>query len=213
MFSSLISLLFISITCLRAEAAQNALQQVTNFGSNPTNTQMFVYKPSKLASPPPLIVAIHWCHGTAQDSFNGNQYATLADTYGYIVVYPNAPSSDGCWDVHTPATLTHNAGGDSLGIASMIRYAIANYGVDAQRVFVTGTSSGAMMTEVLAGAYPDLFQAGSAWAGVPYACFAGTDSWNGDCADGKITKTAAQWVRFNTVSSSLLLLMYSVYVG
>lgn len=50
-----------------------------------------------------------------------------------------------------------------------------------------------MMTEVLLGAYPDVFKAGSAFAGVPFGCFAGTTSWSDDCAKGRITKTAQQW--------------------
>ena len=62
--------------------------------------------------------------------------------------YPDAPDSGGCWDVHSDATLTHDAGGDSLGIASMVRYTIDQYGADPSRVFATGTSSGAMMTNV-----------------------------------------------------------------
>jgi len=174
-------------------AAAGSLQQVTNFGSNPTGVQMFVYKPSKLASPPPLIVAMHYCTGTAQAYFSGTQYANLADTHGFIVVYPDAPDSGGCWDVHTNATLTHNAGGDSLAIASMVRYAISTYGVDASRVFATGTSSGAMMTNVLMGAYPDLFKAGAAFSGVPYGCFAGAGLWNSACAQGQLIKTPQQW--------------------
>lgn len=175
---------------------------------------MFVYKPTRLASPPPLIVAIHFCTGTAQQYFSSTQYANLADTYGFIVVYPNAPRSGGCFDVNTNATLTHNGGGDSQGIASMVQYAITNYGVDKTRVFVTGTSSGAMMTNgalnkspnsfhysnssphlVMAGSYPDIFQAASAYSGVPFGCFAGASSWNSQCANGQLSKTAAQWVR------------------
>ncbi|KIJ63843.1 carbohydrate-binding module family 1 protein [Hydnomerulius pinastri MD-312] len=176
-----------------ANAAANQLQQVTNFGSNPTNVGMYVYKPTKLASPLPLIVGMHYCTGTAQAYFTGTQYANLADQYGFIVIYPNAPDSGGCWDVHTNATLTHNAGGDSLGIASMVRYAISTYGVDANHVFATGTSSGAMMTNVLMGAYPDLFQAGSAFSGVPYGCFEGSDMWNSQCAEGLVIKTPQEW--------------------
>ncbi|TCD60127.1 hypothetical protein EIP91_010689 [Steccherinum ochraceum] len=123
----------------------------------------------------------------------GTQYANLADTHGFIVIYPNAPTAGGCWDVHTNATLTHNAGGDSLGIASMVRFAIANYGVDATQVFATGTSSGAMMTNVLMGAYPDIFKAGSAFSGVPYGCFEGPDAWNSQCSTGQLIKTPQQW--------------------
>lgn len=184
----------LSLIVTGAFAAAGQLQQVTNFGANPTNVGMFVYKPAQLANPPPLIVAMHYCTGTAQAYFSGTQYANLADTHGFIVIYPNAPDSGGCWDVHTNATLTHNAGGDSLGIVSQVRYAIANYGVDPTRVFATGTSSGAMMTNVLMGAYPDVFAAGSAFSGVPYGCFEGPDMWNSQCSTGQLIKTPQQWV-------------------
>ncbi|TFY79834.1 hypothetical protein EWM64_g4177 [Hericium alpestre] len=162
----------------RAFAAAGQLVQVDHFGPNPTDVAMFVYKPAQLASPPPLIMAMHYCGGTAQAYFTGTQYANLADTHGFIIIYPNSPPDDGCWDVNTNATLTHNAGGDSLGIVSQVRYAIANYGVDPSRVFATGTSSGAMMTNVRMGAYLDVFAAGSAFSGVPYGCFAGQNAWN-----------------------------------
>lgn len=137
---------------------------------------------------------MHQCTGTAQGYFQGTSLATLADTHGYIVVYPQAPRSGTCWDVATNATLTHNAGGDSLGIASVVRYAIANWGVDATRVYATGTSSGAMMTSVLMGAYPDIFSAGSLYSGVAYGCFEGPSAWNSQCADGDLIQTPQQWV-------------------
>jgi acetylxylan esterase len=45
------------------------------------------------------------------------------------------------------------------------------------------------------GSYPDVFAAGSAWAGVAFGCFAGDgyDVWNSACAAGTIIKTGAQW--------------------
>lgn len=96
--------------------------------------------------------------------------------------------------MHTNATLTHNSGGDSLGIVSMVRYAISTYGVDSTKVYATGTSSGAMMTNVICGAYPDVFKACSAFSGAPYGCFAGSSLWNSQCAQGQLIKTAQQWV-------------------
>lgn len=177
-----------------ARALTSTLQPVTDdFGANPTNVEMFVYKPTSLAIPTPLIIAMHFCTGTAQAYFQGTALAQLADQHGFIVVYPNAPTPGGCWDVHTTETLTHNGGGDSLGIANMVRFAISNWGIDASQVFATGTSSGAMMTNVLMGAYPDLFAAGSLYSGVPYGCFAGPDAWNNQCADGLLIKTPQQW--------------------
>ena len=186
---------FLSLATTLVEAATQPLTQITaNIGPNPNNVGMYLYKPAKLASPLPLIVAIHYCTGTAQAYFSGTQYANLADELGFIVIYPNAPREGGCFDVNTNQTLTHNGGGDSQGIASMVTYAIANYGVDATQVFVTGTSSGAMMTNVMSGSYPELFKAASIYSGVPFGCFAGDNAWNSACAEGQISKTAEQWV-------------------
>lgn len=107
--------------------------------------------------------------------------------------YPNSVVSGGCWDVASTATLTHNGGGDSLSIRNMVAYTISNYNADASRVYVTGVSSGAMMTNVLLGAYPDVFKAGASFAGVPFGCFAGPSAWNSQCSSGQTTKTPAQW--------------------
>jgi acetylxylan esterase len=178
--------------------AANSLIPVSNFGTNPSNVTMYLYLPTVLAPNPPILVNPHWCHGSAQAAFTGTQLATLADTYGYIMIFPNSPNTvDMCWDVSSNATLSHNGGGDSLGIVSMVKYTLATYGGDPNRVFAMGTSSGAMMTNVLIGAYPDVFAAGSAWAGVAFGCFAdpagGVDVWNAACAEGDVIKTGVQW--------------------
>lgn len=181
--------------------AAGPLVQVTAFNAGPTNAKMYIYVPKVKATPAPIIVAIHYCTGTAQAYFQNSQYANLADQKGFIVIYPNSPSSGGCWDVASTTSLTHNAGGDSKTIVNMVNYAVTNYGGDASRVFVTGSSSGAMMTQVLAGAYPDVFKAGSSYSGVPDGCFfvqgaqAGqaTPGWANSCANGQLTKTAQQW--------------------
>jgi len=197
MFDSLLKLLGVALLAItHVRAAQNQLQQISNFGSNPTNVRVYTYRPTGLVANPALIVAIHYCGGSASAYFTGTDYANRADSLkNFMLIYPDAPDSGHCWDVHTTATLTHDAGGDSLGIASAIRYAIKTYGVDPKRVFATGTSSGGMMTNVLMGAYPDLFAAGAAWCGVPYGCFAGSGMWNSQCAQGQLSKTAQQWVR------------------
>lgn len=123
-----------------------SLVQVTDFGTNPTDTLMYIYVPATLATKPPIIVAIHYCSGTAEAYFAGTEYAELADNKGFIVIYPQSPYSGTCWDVSSTSALTHDGGGDSNAIANMVTYALAKYGGDPSRVFVTGTSSGAMMT-------------------------------------------------------------------
>lgn len=57
-----------------------------------------------------------------------------------------------CWDVSSQKSLKHGGGGDSNAIANMVTYALKKYNADPKRVFVTGSSSGAMMTV----SYPSL---------------------------------------------------------
>jgi acetylxylan esterase len=93
-FSSLIAPVFallgaVSGNSLAGRAAQ--LTQVQNFGDNPSGTGMYIYVPTKLAAKPPIIVAIHYCTGTAQAYYQGSPYAKLADQKGFIVIYPSSP--------------------------------------------------------------------------------------------------------------------------
>ncbi|MBN1170695.1 MAG: PHB depolymerase family esterase [Micromonosporaceae bacterium] len=178
-------------------AAAATLTQITNFGTNPSSLKMYVYKPANVAAKPPILVAVHYCTGTASAFASGmaSEFVSGADKYGYIVVFPEATRSGSCFDVYTSQALTRNGGSDPVGIKSMVDYAIQNYNGDASRVFVTGASSGAMMTNVLAGVYPDVFAAGAAFMGVPFGCFATTGgaTWNSTCSGGQMIKTAQEW--------------------
>jgi len=190
--------IFVFVALLGAFGTNAAtLTQVTNFGSNPSNTQMWIYVPDKLASKPAIVVAIHYCTGTAQAYYNGTPYARFADQYGFIVIYPSSPYSGTCWDVSSKSALTNNGGGDSNSIANMVTYTIQKYNADASRVFVTGSSSGAMMTNVMCAAYPNLFQAATVYSGVAAGCFVSTsgqvDGWNASCAQGMVITTQQHW--------------------
>lgn len=181
-------------------AAANAATavQVSNFGDNPTGIGMYLYTPNNVVAKPPILVGVHACHGKGLDVCNsGNTFAQQADKYGFLLVCPSAVSSDGCWDVHSTASLSHGGGGDAGGIVSMVNYVVQNKGGDATRVYAAGHSSGGMMTNVLLGSYPDVFKAGAAFAGVPFACFAQGSidnlGWSSTCAQGKVTMTGEQW--------------------
>lgn len=110
---------------------------------NPSNVGFYIYVPDQIAPRPPILVNPHWCHGDAPSAFAGSKFADLASQYGFIVIYPDSPNlADKCWDVSSRATLTHDGGGDSQGIVSMVDWTLEKYGADAERVFVTGVSSG-----------------------------------------------------------------------
>jgi acetylxylan esterase len=204
-------------------AAEGQLQELTDFGPNPNGVGIYLYEPASVTDNPALIVAIHYCTGTADAYFTGTEYANYADQLGYLVLYPEARRDSKCFDVASNETLTHDAGGDSLGIASAVRYALENFSVDASRVFVTGTSSGgkeflltpghlsenvpAMMTNVMSGSYPELFAAASAYSGVPFGCFAGPTEWNEECAQGQLIKTAEEWVSLDSLVQGNFILL------
>ena len=142
---------------------------------------------------------MHGCEGTAQKYFKKNtKHRSLADTYGFITIYPSAANYQNCWDVHTNESLSHNGGSDSLSIVSMVRYAITQYNADLDKVFVMGESSGAMMTNVLSAAYPDVFAAGSAYSGLPAGCLRGSPGSgpkdaDRTCPHGQMIKTTEEW--------------------
>ncbi len=183
-------------TLLGAKSAEAAsLVEITGFGTNPSNLRMHVYAPDRLASPPPVLVAVHYCTGTGPAFFQNTEFRTLADQYGFIVIYPSATRSGQCFDVSSPQALRRGGGSDPVGIMSMVNYVLQTYGANSNRIYVTGASSGAMMTNVLIGNYPDVFKAGAAFMGVPHSCFGTTDGsmWNTQCANGQRIMTAQQW--------------------
>ncbi|KAI0595833.1 Alpha/Beta hydrolase protein [Biscogniauxia sp. FL1348] len=183
-----------------AYAAQ--LTQVPDYNNNATSqAQMWVYEPDNVVANPPLVVVIHSCQSTAQSYFANSKvpWKQGADGKGYLTVWPSSPNSGTCWDVSSAASLTRLGGGDSHAIANMIAYAVGTYGADPARVYVTGGSSGAMMSSVLAAAYPDLIAAVSLYSGVAAGCFAsaagGVDQWNNTCSGGQSRATPEAWAR------------------
>ncbi|MEV0272116.1 PHB depolymerase family esterase [Hamadaea sp. NPDC050747] len=190
------ALVAVTAALISAPPAQAAtLTEVTGFGTNPTNLRMYLYVPDTVRTRPAVLLALHYCTGSGPAFYSGTQFASLADQYGFIVIYPSATRSGSCWDVSSPQALSHNGGSDPVGLMSMVNYVLQTRNADAGRVYVTGASSGGMMTNVMLGDYPDVFKAGAAFMGVPFGCFATTDgsSWNSACANGTITKTPQQW--------------------
>jgi poly(hydroxyalkanoate) depolymerase family esterase len=102
-----------------------------------------------------------------------------------------------CWDVGSPQSLTHDGGGDTQAIAQMVKYTVSTYKANANRVYATGDSSGAMLTQALLAVYPDVFKAGASFAGVPAGCWSAgwtaASNWGGTCAGGNDIMTAPQW--------------------
>ena len=187
------------VTGLTPRAAAASLVQVTNFGSNPGGAQMYVYVPTSAPAHPAIVLALHGCGGTGPGFYAGSEFASLADRYGFIAIFPSAEQQAGfgnCWDTWSAAAKVRGGGSDPVSLASMITYTEQHYGGDANRVYVTGSSSGGMMTDEMLALYPDVFKAGAAYMGVPFDCFANAADYppgSSKCTSGTLTRTAQQW--------------------
>ncbi|MEV4370174.1 PHB depolymerase family esterase [Nonomuraea sp. NPDC049637] len=170
------------------QASAAVLTEVTNFGTNPGGLRMYLYVPDRVAARPGVLVAMHGCNGWAPGFHQGTEFASLADRYGFIVIYPQANKSanglSNCFDVWSNEALRHGGGSDPVSIVSMTNYVLQRYNGDPQRVFATGFSSGAMETNNLLATYPDVFKGGAPFSGVPYGCLGPAG-----CGD----KTPQQW--------------------
>jgi poly(hydroxyalkanoate) depolymerase family esterase len=162
----------------------------------PTYISMYIYVPNTLANPPPIVVASHFCTGSANAMFGSvSSMVSVADQRGFIMIFPQ--TTNNCWDVGSTKALTRYGGGDPHAIVEMVNYTITKYNADKNRVYALGISSGAMMTQALVGLYPDIFKAGAEFSGVPDGCWAvgytANNEWSGPCAGGQVTMTAQQW--------------------
>jgi len=184
---------------LTSPAAAATLTEVTNFGNNPGNMRMHVYVPDSRPANPAIVVAMHGCGGSGPGFYASSEFASLADRYGFIVIYPTATQSAGfgnCFDTWSAAAKQRNGGSDPVSIMSMITYVQQQYGGDPNRVYATGSSSGGMMTNHMLALYPDVFRAGAAFMGVPFDCFANAADYPpgvSRCTSGSMDRTPQEW--------------------
>jgi len=180
-------------------ASAASLLQVTNFGNNPGGMEMYLYAPDTHPANPAIVVAMHGCGGSGPAFYSGSEFASLADRYGFIVIYPSAEQQAGfgkCFDTWSAASKVRGGGSDPVSIVSMVTYAEQHYGGDPNRVYATGSSSGGMMTDEMLALYPDVFKAGAAFMGVPFDCFANAADYppgSSKCTGGSMDRTPQDW--------------------
>ncbi|QRX90502.1 PHB depolymerase family esterase [Streptomyces noursei] len=177
-----------------AAAAAGGLQRVPDFGPNPGNLEMYQYVPAALPPGAPLVVALHGCTQSADDYYAHSGWPKYADRYGFALVLPqtgavNNPLSCFSWFDSTKDT---RGNGEAASVVQMVRHAVAQFGSDPHRVFVTGLSAGGGMTADLLADYPDVFAGGSIDAGLPAHCATSQVQASG-CQLGAQNLTPAQW--------------------
>ncbi|MFD6920773.1 PHB depolymerase family esterase [Streptomyces sp. NPDC059944] len=175
-------------------AAAGTLQQVTGFGSNPGNLAMYEYAPSDLPADAPLVVALHGCTQSASDYHAHSGWQKFADLWGFAVVYPQTSSANNslsCFSWFDAAKDTR-AKGEAASVKQMVDSAVAQYGSDRGRVYVTGLSAGGGMTADLLADYPDVFAGGAVDSGLPAQC-ATTQAAASGCQYSNQNLTPKQW--------------------
>ncbi|HAT40441.1 MAG TPA: poly(3-hydroxybutyrate) depolymerase [Rheinheimera sp.] len=132
-----------------------------------------LYVPSSLPSSAaaPLVLMFHGGGGHAEQAAQAYGWQATADKYGFVLVFPNGSSR-----LPRARLATWNAGNccgyardEHIDDVAFVRQVIADVqrrvAVDPQRIFATGMSNGAMLSQRLACEMSDTFRAIAAVAG------------------------------------------------
>ena len=174
--------------------AQTGWVPVASFGTNPGNLNMYSYAPAALPANAPLVVVMHGCTQTATQYASESGWNVLANQHQFYTVYPEqnaANNSSTCFNWFNYGDQNRGQG-EALSIKQMIDYMQAHYSIDASRIYVTGLSAGACMTNVMMACYPDVVSKGAVMAGAPFK--SATSSLTASNAMyGFVTHTAIVW--------------------
>ncbi|WP_254605201.1 extracellular catalytic domain type 1 short-chain-length polyhydroxyalkanoate depolymerase [Sphingomonas bacterium] len=153
----------------------SGLVPLAAFGHNPGNLRALLHVPVDLRPGAPLVVVLHGCTQTAVAYDHGSGWSTLADRFGFAVLYPEQQRANNpnlCFNWFSPED-TRRGGGEAESVREMLTAAIERHALDRSRVFVTGLSAGGAMTSTMLATYPELFAGGAIIAGLPYGTATG----------------------------------------
>jgi poly(hydroxyalkanoate) depolymerase family esterase len=157
-------------------AARPAAAQGTFATQTIQGRTCMIYTPTKPVANPPLIVMLHGCTQNPTDFSAGTQMNVVAEKLGWVVVYPEQPSSanqNECWNWFVAADQARDQGEPAL-LAAITQQVVQQSGCDPKRVYVAGISAGAAMSVILGATYPDIFAAIGVCSGLEYAAATST---------------------------------------
>lgn len=104
---------------------------------------------SIILHPAPLLVALHGRLGTGAGQARLSHFDQLADSYGFIVVYPDGYQRS--WADGRGVTPADKVGIDDVAFISALIDQLSNqYSIDQTRIYAVGMSNGGYMTQRLA---------------------------------------------------------------
>jgi poly(hydroxyalkanoate) depolymerase family esterase len=174
--------------------------------------KMWVCVPSGMGTQPAgLVVAMHgYTQGVVQQGSPGqawgfkstSQWAALAQRHKFYVIFPDKGSQAFSWYAFFGTSGIGRSDFEPTQIAKMVKDVQAAHAIDPEKVFANGLSAGAYMTTVMLATYPDVFAAGSMFAGGAYGCSTSCAAlgkkgsgwtWPGNHAATLVTGAHASW--------------------
>jgi poly(hydroxyalkanoate) depolymerase family esterase len=139
-------------------------------GSYPSRDYL-LYVPASVAPNPAVVTFLHGCAQTADEAAGGVGWNELADSEGFVVVYPEQSrgvdgSAAGCWN--SGQVVLPRGQGELESVAQITRTVASTYSGGPS--YLMGISGGALMGDVMAATYPDLYDAFASAAGCSYLC-------------------------------------------
>ncbi len=106
----------------------------------------------------PLVVYLHGSSVTYTDILRRPEIMAEAEARGWLLASPNFRGP-----------LVNHCGNElaQQDILDTVNWALANYPVDASRIYLIGFSGGGFMSMIMAHRYPDVWAAVSSWSGFP----------------------------------------------
>ncbi|MDR3534970.1 MAG: PHB depolymerase family esterase [Acetobacteraceae bacterium] len=145
----------------------------------------------------PLVVLLHGCGQDAAAFAADSGWIAAAERLGFPLVLPEQAEANNqgrCFRWFQPAHTARDQG-EVGAIAAMVRDAVERHSSDPARVFVVGLSAGGAMAAAVAAAYPDLFAAGAAVAGLPVGAAGSTVQALARMAQAGPSRSPEEWAR------------------
>ncbi len=114
----------------------NLKAQIEDFKVGTTTRQMLVYAPSGIEPNSPLMISMHGMNQDINYQKNQAKWELVAKENNFVVVYPSG--IDGYWDISGTR--------DTDFILAIIDEMSKRYGIDRERVYLSGFSMGGMFT-------------------------------------------------------------------
>lgn len=114
----------------------NSKAQIEDFKVGTTTRKMLVYAPSGIEENRPLLLSLHGLNQDIAYQQNQTKWETVAKENNFVVVYPGGINNS--WDISGTR--------DTDFILAIIEEMVKRYGIDRDRVYLSGFSMGGMMT-------------------------------------------------------------------